>query len=369
MMITWLLVVWNPTTPPTQHVHAFWNFLPNIGNLSSSILPTCLVPASLQDWNFVPRWNVTNDTARNIEYFLGTERFIRHDGYKRWFVEYQPDAMARDGSAPLLIVLHFGGGNMRSSVGFGRLAEKDPFLKIAWDQGVYVMSPNGARRRRNFPGIGTKGIFQQWNDLLGGDETGLDDVGFIVSLIDWAVANRNVNPKRVYLTGISNGGMLSQRIMIEHPELIAAVGTVGASLPNTDVPFPNLGVPIVLIHGTADDFVPYEGGIAAAGRGIVRSVNDTLDYFIAANGADPDPIETLLPDTDPNDGCRIASQYYAHNTTPVLFYRMDGGGHMTPGVNVPQYIINCGYQFYVGTLCFDAVGAQLIWDFMSKYTR
>jgi polyhydroxybutyrate depolymerase len=323
----------------------------------------------LQDWNFVPRWNVTNDTARNIEYFLGTERFIRHGGYNRWFVEYQPDAMARDGSAPLLIVLHWGGGNMRSSHGFGRLAEKDPFLKLAWDNGVYVVSPNGARRRRNFPGIGTKGLYQQWIDLLDGIDTGLDDVGFIVSLIDWAVVNRNVNPKRVYVTGISNGGMLAQRLMIEHPELLAAVGTVGASLPIANVPFPNLGVPILLINGTAHKRIPYDGGMTPSGRGISRSVNDTLDFFIAANGAEPDPIETLLPDSDPNDGCRIVSQYYAHNATPVLFYCMDGGGHMTPGVDVPQYIINCGYQGFVGNLCFDAVGAQLIWDFMFNHTR
>jgi polyhydroxybutyrate depolymerase len=222
-----------------------------------------------------------------------------------------------------------------------------------------------------FQGLNTKGLYQDWFDLLGGgrSNTGADDVGFVASLIEWAITNRNVNPRRVYVTGISNGGCLTQRLIIERPELFAAAGAVGASLPARDVPIPTRGTPLILIHGTSDVRVPWSGGPVTQNRGIVRSAEDTRDFFIMVNQAGWDYNETILPDQDPKDDCRMVSQYYPHPTTPVQFYQMVGGGHMTPGIDIPAYIANCGFETVMGNFCNDAEGAQLIWDFMFQFTQ
>lgn len=339
---------------------------------TTGLIASCLQqdPSVLQ---FRPRWNVTNDAETNRRYFIGQERWIRHGGLTRWFMEHRPDtvdeAIRANATVPLLIILHHGRGNMRSSVGFNRFTEKDPYLRLAWTNRFLVLSPNGCHKRTFFRGLNTKGFRQDWADLLGGglSGTGADDVGFIMSMIDWAVANRNVNPRRVYVTGISNGGTMTQRLVLERPGVFAAAATVGATLPVNTVPFPSRGTPILIMHGTKDTRVPWSGGNVTQSRGQCRSAEATRDYFVMVNNATAPPAEAMLPDVDPADECRIVSQYYSHPQTPVLFYRLDGGGHFAAGPDVPEYIANCGFEATMGNFCHDAEGAQLIWDFMTQF--
>jgi poly(3-hydroxybutyrate) depolymerase len=100
---------------------------------------------------------------------------------------------------------------------------------------------------------------------------------------------------------------------------------VAATLPVGVVPFPDRGTPILIMHGTKDTRVPWGGGNVTQNRGLCRSAEATRDYFVLVNNASAPPVEVTLPDLDPTDQCRIASQFYSNAQTPVLFYRLDGG--------------------------------------------
>jgi polyhydroxybutyrate depolymerase len=191
---------------------------------------------------------------------------------------------------------------------------------------------HGLNVRRD--GYNTKPYKGNWNDLLGGANNNvvdIDDVGFISALVEWAIQKRRGDRRKVYIFGFSNGGTMVQRMIIERPNMFAAATAAVANLPAADVTLPSRGTPFFLMCGTKDNRMPYVGGVAADGRGVLRLAEATQDFFVAANHAGPNMIETMLPDTDPNDNCRIISQFYSSNTTPVQYYIMDGGGHNFAG--------------------------------------
>jgi poly(3-hydroxybutyrate) depolymerase len=310
---------------------------------------------------------------QRLNFYLGAERSLRHDGLRRWFMEHQPANMPTDGTAALLIILHLGQGNMRSSGGFGRVREKDPWLDLAWEHGFLVLAPDGTSVRKYFKflGLQTRGVHQDWYDLLGGgtSNTGADDVGFIAALIDWAATEQNIDRSRVYVTGISNGATMTQRLVIERPELFAAATTFMGNLPERNIPLPSLGTPIFLMNGTNDTYIPYYGGAAIKNRGVVRSAEATRDYFVAANQAGPEMVEMLLPDVDPDDECRIVSQYFPSDTAPVQFYRLAGGGHQPAVLGGYPPALNVALESRVGNSCHDIDSFVLAWQFMWQFTR
>lgn len=329
----------------------------------------------------IPVAQLYPSTAQRLRRYLGFERFMYHDGLVRWFVEHPPPPNAANltsnsNGIPLLIMLHFGRGNMRSSQILGRIIEKDPWLRLAEQNGYLLLAPNAVVPRENGRGFNTHNILLRdtnWNDLMGGRYNAtaeIDDVGFITKLVEWAIDNRNVDSRRVYITGHSSGGNMVQRMIIERPNLFAAAASSVSTLPDRYIPFPSHGTPIVLFCGTVDNRVPYEGGYVN-GRGPLRSAEETRDYFVAMNGAGP-MIETTLPDIDPNDNCTIISQYFPHNTTPVQYYKMDGGGHNFAGektfarIKIPTFVVK-RLDATLGAACYDADGALLAWNFMTQF--
>jgi polyhydroxybutyrate depolymerase len=332
--------------------------------------------------------NVTNTTefVKILKHYVGIRHRLPHDGLVRWFVEYPPPppssssswtTSANDTKVPVLILLHFGTGNMRSSRLFGRVLEKDPWLLLAEQYGYLVLSPNAVAPKRFGTGYNTRSFLSDWNDFLGGRNntvSTIDDVGFISALVEWAIQERNGDSKRVYIYGYSNGGTMVQRMLIERPNLFAAATSVVANLPEKDVPTPIRGTPLFLMMGTQDDRMPYYGG-ETNNRGRVRSAEATRDFFVAANQAGPNMIETILPDRDPNDQCRIISQFYpSQNNTPVQFYKLDGGGHnfvgekrTIGGFPLPNLAVSV-IDTFLGNSCYDADGIQLAWDFMMQFT-
>jgi polyhydroxybutyrate depolymerase len=199
----------------------------------------------------------------------------------------------------------------------------------------------------------------------------IDDAGFLLKIIAWAIEHRNVDPQRIYITGHSSGGNMAQRMIIEYPNTFAAAASFVSTLPDRYIPFPSHGTPIALFCGTMDNRVPYDGGYRN-GRGELLSAEATRDYFVAMNNAGP-MIETTLPDVDRNDNCTIVSQYFPHNTTPVLYYKLDGGSHnfvgktTFAGFPIPQFVIQ-RFERTLGNICNDADGATLAWNFMSQFT-
>ena len=132
--------------------------------------------------------------------------------------------VATPGKRALVIVLHGHGGSAAQALGQRRgQAPLSLWLSIADREGIVVLAPDGVQAADHPAG---------WNDCRqdSQDLPHTDDVGFIRALLDEAVQRYRVDPQRVYLIGMSNGGMMSYRLAIELGPRIAAFAAVSASM-------------------------------------------------------------------------------------------------------------------------------------------
>lgn len=303
------------------------------------------------------------------------ERRIVVDGRERLYRVLPP----RDPSRPLPVVVLLHGGTQSAAKIFGpRAGGTREWIRIAREQNFLLVAPNGANPDTG-DGLGER---QFWN-IYG--RTGsaydpaktVDDVAFIRAMLGALGREHRVDPRRVYVTGASNGGMMTYRLLIDAPELFAAGAAFIATLPAdlSRVPRPPRPVPLMIYHGTADPLVPYEGGVVPGRwgreRGPSASGPATVAWWIAANRASREAVEVeTLAHRDPSDPCRITR--YEHRASrggaPVTVYIAEGGGHA-----MPQYVSTVPNNFMVrrliGNVCRDAEGARIAWDFMSAHRR
>ena len=184
-----------------------------------------------------------------------------------------------------------------------------------------------------------EGISRSWNSSdSGGDAQtpNVDDVGFIRQLVDLMVHSGQIDPKRVFATGISSGGEMSHRVACELSDRVAAVASVSGDL-GIAACNPALPVSILEIHGTADPFVPMEGDPSQN----LAPTMSTMERWVHIDGCASDPTVNAngITKTTTWGGCR--------GGTTVVLVAITGAGHtfwLAPIPNQPQ--IN-----------------QLIWDF------
>src|SRR5262249_15369590 len=137
-----------------------------------------------------------------------------------------------------------------------------------------------------------------------------NDVAFLGKVIDDLATVANVDPKRVYATGISNGGMMCYRLAAEMSDRIAAVAPISGTLSSDNIQ-PNRPVPVLHSHGTEDKLVPSDGGKSAA-RDMLncKSVDDTIRTWTKLDGCPATgKIEELPKKTD--DGTAIRRHTFA----------------------------------------------------------
>jgi len=284
-----------------------------------------------------------------------------YDNLKRTFHAHIPSLHDESVQLPLVIALHGRGGNGESMVivtrkAFDRLADKDGFI---------VVYPDG--------------IELNWNDGRMDEEANdrahrenIDDVGFISTLIDSMIKDYNIDPKRVYVTGISNGAIMSYRLACEISHKIAAIAPVDGNIPHMLYPecYPSRPVSVLAINNVNDPLVPYEGGsiyssIRRINLGKVLSVDESIGFWVNRNQCSALPVVTEEPDLDPKDGTRVTRKEYTDGTdgTEVILYSIDGGGHTWPG----------GFQYLpawiVGKTCRDINASEVIWSFFKRHSR
>ena len=173
---------------------------------------------------------------------------LEHDGVQRQAILRVPALPpARKGQAaprlPAIIVLHGAGGSaeqvMRQTKIAGR-ATAAGFLAVFPD-GLGPAEANGEGRTWN-----------TWNCCGYARDRKIDDVGFLAALIARLTGEWRADPKRIYLAGFSNGGMLASRFALERPGAAAAIAVVAGTLP-CDLESPRAGLPVLLIHGDHDN--------------------------------------------------------------------------------------------------------------------
>lgn len=248
-------------------------------------------------------------------------REIRVGGVVRHYFLHVPDTESASKEIPVVLALHGGGATPELMIRYAGLNEK------ADQAGFLAIHPAGTGR-----------VPQAlcWNAGLCcgyAQRQRVDDVAFLAQLLDDVAGLAPVDPRRIYATGISNGGMLAYLLADELPRRIAAVASV-AGTSHVRQLAEGAPVPILHFHGTADYFVPSAGG---RGRKSLSntdfvSVEQTLEQWIARNGCNPVPRQISLSLPAENE-LEITRWEYGggRNGAEVVLYLIQGGGHTWPG--------------------------------------
>jgi len=295
-----------------------------------------------------------------------TEKTIISGGVERFYTVVTPNGLPP--RSPAVVVLHGGGQNMRA------ILEPDApqfrWIELAQANGFALLVPNGWNVQQQDGGTNQ----QSWNDLRpsgDGNFSEQDDAGFIAEMLGIEAERLGLDPRAIFVTGSSNGGQMTHRMLIERSDLFAAGVSFIANLPQADIPDPETPRPILLVNGDADPLMPFEGGRTGGGIGEpVRSTIDSVAYFRRVLDAeDPELVSgTPLPDVDPADGTRAVLQRFfstSGGAAPVVFVRMFNAGHAVPVL--PGDPVAPVPRALVGVRCRDLRGIDLAWHFMADF--
>lgn len=243
------------------------------------------------------------------------------DGQTRTFVLERP---AASGPRPTLIVLHGAGGS-------GARETQSGFWRSAPQAGFVAVFPDGRANRWNHlpPGRESAQLAQAFQQHGGAP----DDVAFLKVLVADLVRRGISDPKRVYLAGISAGGVMTLRMACLGERAFAAIGLLVASMPEVTGAgcSPSRPLPVLMISGTADDVMPYGGGFGVLPNTTIKGIYSVW------------PAERMAAFFRQHNGCAepadksVASGHGPHRVEverstrcsggPVHFHRVVGGDH------------------------------------------
>jgi polyhydroxybutyrate depolymerase len=240
-----------------------------------------------------------------------TRRTLTIGGQEREFFINIPASCAGKPS-PVVFALHGGA----SSSGLAQHLKVD-YTKLGESEGFVTVYPSGV----NGWNIGSHDAYSVKRRT-----SDADDIGFFRAMFDALIKEGIADPKRIYVTGGSNGGVMTQFLVCNLADRIAGAGVVVATLPRAaekDWPKPSRPVPMLVMLGTVDPMKPW------AGNADQMSADETIVFWRKQNACVADGKKWDLPDRDPKDGCRIHVQCW-ESKAPVMFYTMEGHGHGWP---------------------------------------
>jgi polyhydroxybutyrate depolymerase len=188
----------------------------------------------------------------------------------------------------------------------------------------------------------------------------VDDVAFINALLDDLMGSYNVDARRIYATGISNGAVMAYRLASELSDRIAATAPVSGSM-GTEIGQPRRPVSVLHFHGTLDEYIPFLGG---KGKKSITGtdfwpVDQSIRSWVKANGCDENPKIDVLSKS--GDELTVTRNTYAAGTdgTEVVLVVIEGGGHTWPGMRSPAVTL--------GKSALNISANDLIWEFFGKH--
>ena len=274
----------------------------------------------------------------------------------RTFLLHVPPYYTSKTPLPLVVVLHgafSSGSQTESETGFSTLADSEHFL-VAYPEG-----------------IGLFGLFQHWNagHCCGkAADSQVDDISFVAEVINTVRQKLAVNPTRIYMAGMSNGGMLAYRFATERTGDLAAAAVVSATIGSTTVneiqPWrlqqPGMALPIIGFHGLADETIPFKAVSTPHkdGKLLFLPVADAIEFWQNSNGCEATPMSSIYN----NGSVKHLVWKNCQEGSSLEFVLLKGWGHQWPA------------PFFTNQLAadhplrgFDAT--KQIWEFFSRFQR
>ena len=275
---------------------------------------------------------------------------LMHDGVNRGYELFVPPTYDGSTALPLVLALHGRAGSGE------RMAHLTGFDLRAAENHFFVAYPNS--------------LDDHWNYLHGipGAREGPDDVDFLIRLVDAIGSEFRIDRERLYVTGISNGGFMAQRLACEPGAGFRAFASVAASgygaMPATCAP--KRPVDALYLHGTADRLSPWQGQSVTDGSGdsqvVTLTVSESMKFWSRVNHCDAELETRDLPRSgrSPETRVRIYSTRACDGGARVSLYAIVGGGHNWPGRDglIPPHI--------AGAVNLDFHATDAIWSFFDR---
>lgn len=253
-----------------------------------------------------------------------TQTTIDFGGRSRMYLAYRPAALDPGKQVPLILALHGYTQSATALEGWTR------FNELAAGYSFEVVYPQGVKN--------------SWNaGFCCGDarSENLDDVGFFRVLIDHLISTGGIDSKRVFVTGLSNGGLMSYRLACELSDHVTAIASVSGTMV---VPLsgchPQHPVSVLEMHGSADDVVPYDGG--DTGFGYFPSSNAVISDWVGNN-------HCAGKGTTTTSGVVTTEQWSACRGSTIVRLDTIAGGEHT----------------WYGAVPGEPNATQVVWDFFS----
>jgi len=285
---------------------------------------------------------------------------LPHAGRTRTYLLHVPPQAASETPLPVVLCFHGGGGNaagQKAWSGLDRIADREGFLA------VYPDGTGRLGRRLLTWNSGTCCGYAHSHDV--------DDVGFVVVLLNDLATRTAVDSARVYATGISNGAMMSYRLAIEASDRIAAIAPVAGalSLPRFA---PTRPMPVMHFHSVDDPRALYQGGLGPLfpflSRVLHQSVERTIGRWVEYDGCPREPRVAAERHGTPGqpDAAHTALERVwgpCRDGTEVVLWRLTGAGHVWPGA-APRYP-----QWLLGPPTAVVDASEEMWRFFQRFTR
>ncbi len=261
-------------------------------------------------------------------------RFILHDFRIRTYRMHIPPCYTGDDPLPLVLILHGHPSNskmMQLATELNEKADEEGFIAV-YPDGEIPPFPIFLLALMN----GMRGCW--WNAWDYNNYNKVDDVDYIRELIKKIQENININPLRIYITGISGGALMTYRLGAELSDIVAAIAPVAGSIGGCwkawleqsgqyIIPEPSNPLSVIIFHGLKDQNVPYYGGWVNGTIGPLSlstkylSVNESTLFWVAHNNCNP------KPEIDQSGNVIKTAYVNGDSDSEVVLYTVKDGAH------------------------------------------
>jgi polyhydroxybutyrate depolymerase len=302
------------------------------------------------------------------------QQMLTLDGGARTFQIHVPPGLDPSKPAPLVFAFHGGGENAWQFEGFTHIHTKSDssgFVLVEAD-GVQALGPSAVPPPSPDAGV----VLEVWNagnccEYAAQLNGNVDDVGFVRAMIDTIEKQTCIDPKRIFATGFSNGGMLSHRLACQLSDRIAAIVSVSGGSGATDYDKtppqtlfecnPGRPVPVLHIHGTQDACYPFDGGWGPLSLVTFEAVKVTVQNWVTRNGCSAGSPTTVF-----HNGVASCQLYPCPKAGEVELCTITGGGHYWPGGDDwPGSTVFCGSG--QGIRSADLVANDQFWTWFADH--